>query len=568
MTEAFRADQFDLFPSPIGKLLNAHLGIESFEATLTRGRWKSAWGEAPWEFRPPGAVLATALTEQAEDPGATAAYRFLVSTLAGSMCASFEGMNPALAAGEDETQLSNNAGARPLQLPAAWSAKGTSFRLATLPYEPVCTENLTPWLKLLPCGRHRGLAALLSSLVLQVAESPLASLTLAVQRSKSGFASVRASLDVVLPGDVASLPAWLNSFAARKVETCVAAASSDVAFWWPGTAPGLPEARQTYNVHGGQVVLVPTASLLHQSSIAQFFSGPWTSQGSDNRPRVMRDMLSQEGRSERTHGRYLLRLSNLGHSRYVRFLDQLPFFIRPLWHSIRAVWVDATGASVELAGAEAIKRLQLQFTASDGLRSPTDFSLSLALKSGGSVSIFLDVLKNFINFREFSYACEKGFDVGGAVWLDDEAGDGTIGTVGFAASLGPMYSSEPRPSYRLHFTEGMIVMVPMPDFSMPFNVVALSSTAATFFFGSIFRMTAASHSPHWCTMRGTKQKTLHPLQVMALILLAGCAGLNALSPENMAQLSTFLSQAGDQGKELYDHIAFAKDKVDSILAKR
>lgn len=23
---------------------------------------------------------------------------------------------------------------------------------ATLPYEPVCTENLTPWLKLLPCG--------------------------------------------------------------------------------------------------------------------------------------------------------------------------------------------------------------------------------------------------------------------------------------------------------------------------------------------------------------------------------------------------------------------------------
>ena len=31
-------------------------------------------------------------------------------------------------------------------------------------------------------GRHRGLAALLSSLVLQVAESPLASLTLAVQR--------------------------------------------------------------------------------------------------------------------------------------------------------------------------------------------------------------------------------------------------------------------------------------------------------------------------------------------------------------------------------------------------
>lgn len=30
-------------------------------------------------------------------------------------------------------RLSNKAGARPLQLPAAWSAKGTSFRLARLP---------------------------------------------------------------------------------------------------------------------------------------------------------------------------------------------------------------------------------------------------------------------------------------------------------------------------------------------------------------------------------------------------------------------------------------------------
>ena len=26
-----------------------HRSIESFEATLTRGRWKSQWGEAPWE---------------------------------------------------------------------------------------------------------------------------------------------------------------------------------------------------------------------------------------------------------------------------------------------------------------------------------------------------------------------------------------------------------------------------------------------------------------------------------------------------------------------------------------
>lgn len=32
---------------------------------------------------------------------------------------------------------------------------------ALLPHEAVCTENLTPWLRLLPCGDQAGLASLL-----------------------------------------------------------------------------------------------------------------------------------------------------------------------------------------------------------------------------------------------------------------------------------------------------------------------------------------------------------------------------------------------------------------------
>jgi len=35
-----------------------------------------------------------------------------------------------------------------------------NLRFVSIPNEIVCTENLTPWLKLLPCGRHKGLAQL------------------------------------------------------------------------------------------------------------------------------------------------------------------------------------------------------------------------------------------------------------------------------------------------------------------------------------------------------------------------------------------------------------------------
>lgn len=37
------------------------------------------------------------------------------------------------------------------------------FRYASLPREIVCTENLTPWKKLLPCDSKKGLASLLNS---------------------------------------------------------------------------------------------------------------------------------------------------------------------------------------------------------------------------------------------------------------------------------------------------------------------------------------------------------------------------------------------------------------------
>ncbi|CAE7623163.1 Pigt [Symbiodinium sp. CCMP2456] len=477
--------------------------------------------------------------------------------------------------------LTSGVGARPLTLPSSWTAK--HVRLASLPYEPVCTENLTPWLKLLPCGRHRGLAALLASLVLPAAEAPLLSLSLVTTRDELSTV-ISASLDVVLPSSsedrAASLPDWLKSFTERQVDHCPAAASSEIALWSPGDVPEiiqrLAESRVQPAGPGfrGQVSVFPTRVLSQVENMAQLFMGfPEEARTTSKGLRVMRDMLSQEGRSERTHGRYLLRLSNHGTGRHVRFLDQLPFFIRPLWHTIRAVWrSDNSDEVLELAGADALRHLALTFTASDGLRSPTDLSLTVDLSPGSSVSVFLDVLKNFIPFREFSYACEKGFDVAGAVWLDadlDVAGSGAVGS-NIIAPLGPSLGQEAQPgrNWRLHFTEGMLVMVPMPDFSMPFNVIALSSTAVTFFFGSVFRITAAGRQAHWCTESGSKKRALHPVQVLILCIIAGAVALNAVTPEQLAQFRAVLPEAGGYGPEFFGYVVAAKDKVDSILSKR
>jgi hypothetical protein len=42
------------------------------------------------------------------------------------------------------------------------------------------------------------------------------------------------------------------------------------------------------------------------------------------------------------------------------------------------------------------------------------------------------------------------------------------------------------------YTESLLVMLPFPDFSMPFNVIAFTSTLLAFFFGSLFNMLHSS----------------------------------------------------------------------------
>jgi phosphatidylinositol glycan class T len=37
------------------------------------------------------------------------------------------------------------------------------LKYSTLPSEIVCTENITPWIKLLPCGKYKGLVELLTN---------------------------------------------------------------------------------------------------------------------------------------------------------------------------------------------------------------------------------------------------------------------------------------------------------------------------------------------------------------------------------------------------------------------
>lgn len=119
------------------------------ELSFTQGRWNyEKWGGfdpiSSNNAKPPGVEL-WAVFDVPQDQ-VDASWRNLTHTLSGLFCASINFL-------ESSTM---------------YSAPQWSFRPATgnirygmLPREAVCTENLTPWLKLLPCRDKAGISALM-----------------------------------------------------------------------------------------------------------------------------------------------------------------------------------------------------------------------------------------------------------------------------------------------------------------------------------------------------------------------------------------------------------------------
>lgn len=536
MSDDFFADHFDLMPKPIGKLLTGRPSLLAFEASLTQGRWKEdEWGPAWRDFKPPGATLiATVNASGARESEDT--WSILTSAMSGSLCGSFEGM---------DTKRTQTSQGRPLNV--RWAERETLLRSATLPYEPVCTENLTPWLKLLPCGHAAGLASLIAPLAL--AESPLKILSISalVDPSQSKV-SFTAALDFVHPvADSHGLASWFGRRGNEKLIACAAAASSTVTVWsaeTPDEGSIVSAGASVTPTAGGfssKMPLTLFADMRDSKPLA--LSGndlpkPWQIDGSlaaasgASRLAVMRDMLAVAGRSERRHGRYLLRVTNFGARQQVLFMDQLPFFLRPSWRSFQATFETASGVFHRLEGAQAMQRLGLRFVSSDGATTPTEISFSLDVEAGAVVNVHLDVLKEFLPVSRFSYACEKGFDVSSAMWLEREHGGADedqnpqLGRDELVSSFwrgGPSVPS----AWRLRYTEGLLVLVPMPDFSMPFNVIAITVTAVMFFWGSIFKLTAAGKLMHWSlkTDSPEERKRAKRAKIIRLMIVVGIGGM-------------------------------------------
>jgi GPI-anchor transamidase subunit T len=123
--------------------------IKEMELSFTQGRWNyERWGGfdpiSSQNAKPPGVELWAVFDVPPHQVDAS--WKNLTHSLSGLFCASINLL---------ESSSSYSAPKWAFQ-----SALG-SLRYGTLPREAVCSENLTPWLKLLPCRDKAGLSTLM-----------------------------------------------------------------------------------------------------------------------------------------------------------------------------------------------------------------------------------------------------------------------------------------------------------------------------------------------------------------------------------------------------------------------
>lgn len=147
------------------------------------------------------------------------------------------------------------------------------------------------------------------------------------------------------------------------------------------------------------------------------------------------------------------------------YFESLPWFMRPYLHTLQATVVGNDGISRQLPVSEVIKGIYYR-PAVDRERG-TQLELVLSVPTDSTVTLIYDIEKAILRYTEYPPDANRGFNVAPAVIR--------------------ILDRENRPSVYLR-TTGLLLSLPTPDFSMPYNVIILTSTVMALGFGSIFNI--------------------------------------------------------------------------------
>lgn len=596
---------FESFPKAMAQIARETRVAEA-ELSFTQGRWDDKrWGRAPVGTKPIGAELwasfhappANASLRSSASDSADAHsedWDALTAHMGGLFCASLSRMNAREIVVEPALAFSRWNGARDATRSTRRKKHGS------LPSESVCVENLTPFLKLLPCRDRAGVAeALVSRTTLFGA--PYVSMSTLVETTRSGddgpvFGEWRVVLTQTLTVALdraaaqettdetsetrlsrllgldrkgkegisgACVAARLSRVHVETHAPFAAAATSDVA-GAPREHTALCERSASKDASKALVRLktwdlanMDFFEIAKEKNEERFFDVTLSRDAGAPEPRAplvgyAPDFLAERhltGSGNRDGGvsielrRHLPSSDRKPHDTRVRVFQALPWYVRVFAHTLKVTF-DGVEVDPNVAAARSAADLErnpdvssaprggdgkvegLRWSPSRDRTRPSVLEAQLFVPSSVSVvRVSARFEKAFLRTEEFPPDANRGFDVAPAVaaFPPPRVIRFFRNLEGMDALESPLLdrmeglvvggNTEPAEQPERVYLNGLLLTLPTPDFSMPFNVITLVCTAMSLLSGGV--LSALTRRPAWAGFKEQKAEQKKKLAELA-----------------------------------------------------
>lgn len=434
-------NQFQVFPLPIGDLVAA-TDLNRLHFSITKGNWNYRnWG-SPVRASPPGGQMRVQLSPYNENPQKS--WRRLVNLLSGRFCSSLTSKDNAVA-----TRLTFSSD-NPLP------PNSTEHILYThLPEESLCTANLVPWKKLLPC-QNKGLASLLTTNLFKTSYSTLA-VDLEPVISEEGYEKVQLSQSFSVIFNPLQIfegkQTWslIKIFGSMIQEKCPLATHSKVHV----DITDLDDKEKLYpksyveekldNAFGQTKMTLATFDVTSNDSkfnlgIKQtnlFKRSPMSS-----RPKPLVQLQTHIAGFGSIDGTIVATITN-DHDTPIRitYMDSIPHQLRIFFHTL----------SIRTSDGHEIKPDRLNFDLPGDRFGKTLVEFSMVAPPKSKIQISYDFERVFLRWTEHKPDPHRGFLLNS-----------------IAIRVAPCGS--------IIYAKPLLVVLPTPDFSMPYNVLSFVST--------------------------------------------------------------------------------------------
>jgi GPI-anchor transamidase subunit T len=532
---SFENQNFRFFPRSLGQILQ-HASTKELHLRFSTGRWNAElWGGRPWHGTREGGtgVELWAWIEADSDKESFEKWTTLTQSLSGLFCASLNFI--------DDTRTTRPI--RTFDPEGDHAASRGHLRLlhGVLPGEVVCTENLTPFLKLLPCKGKAGIASLLDGH--KVFDASWQSMSIDTRPvcpagSESCYVEMSQMIDMVLDIERAKRPrdnpiprpvpveqlVCDESKPYHSHDTCYPKLASEGTGWSlheifgrkiPGACPlidedwkplclHVPHERKVYVPFGAFEVKSPAGELpefrCYHFRAEEEFTLEAAAQQLSAETRLPHERVRAErtivGRGAAKGGiRTILTNPSTLEPVQLVYFETLPWFMRPFVHTLKAVVITtATTNNISSSSSsnqhpafpnwEIVKEMFYR-PAIDRKRG-TQLELLLSIPPASTVTLTYDFEKAILRYTEYPPDANRGFNVAPAVikvlangaHRDNGNKETKIQGIVSSAGDGVVYLR----------TTSLLLPLPTPDFSMPYNVIILTSTVMALAFGSIFNL--------------------------------------------------------------------------------